>query len=186
MYAFTAAFLLAISNLGSLRDLFYLPPDFDLYQIVTNFITDTLTGWFGEQSAATLMTGLFWALLGGLIYIVIWIGLNFTIELQNDLVVTRYRHPKGVDTLSPLKHFVLLSIYRSFVGVITIMYVAWLLWQQLPPWLNELGLLTTYWKTPDYMLRFATGILGHMLALHVLVILVRLLLLRKRVLDDDL
>lgn len=183
-YATLAAVTLAVSNIGVVKNLFMLEGDFNIYHLALESLEGLLTALVGQQVAANIVTGVFWGIVGMLIYVFLWLSGNFSKEIGNDLAATTYIHSKGVDTFSPLKHFVFRIIFQICIAVVLVFYINLLVRVLLPLWTTEYSSLAPNWPNLRYIRDAILAFISQILGLHIFTVLVRLLTLRKRVFGD--
>lgn len=183
---FVVAVSLALSSLSSsLRELLFTPNDFNFSDSILTTINDMLSRLVGDLAARNIVVAVFWGMVGLLVYIFVWLGINYSTELGNDLAYTKYVHPKGVDVSSPLKDFLSKSLFRLCSGLVLFIYALTLVGVLLP---LAGGL---YYQSGE--LFFSISSITHILSataitfvsLHVLIILVRLITLRKRIFGEN-
>ncbi len=184
VYVLMALALLAISNFNFISDFLLIPADFSFKEALLGSLENLLAELVGTQMAATLITGIFWGIVGMLVYVFIWLFGNFSTELSNDLAITKYVHPRGSDTYSPLKGLVFRLLFHIFTIVILLVYINVLITVFLPLWTTRYSGLIDLWPQQEAIIRASLAILSQVLALHILTIFVRLLLFRKRVFGD--
>lgn len=181
MYFCLAIVTLLTINTQAVRSFLLIPDDFSLQTALLGSIEHWLAGIIGEQLAATLITGLFWGLIGIIVYFLIRVFGNFSNELGSDLVITRYMHPRGDDTYSPLKALMLRIFFHVVIAACMVLYINFFISQLLPLISDTLSGITAHWNNASYLYAAGKIVVIEMLSLHILVVFVRLLLLRKRV-----
>jgi len=181
-----ATIILALSSLSDyVRNLLLTPSNFNFSDSVLTTINDMLSQLIGDLAARNLVVVVFWGIIGLLVYIFVWLGINFSTELGNDLAYTKYVHPKGVDVSSPLRDFLSKSLFRACSGIVLFFYA-----------LTMVGVLIPLASGLFYQageLFFSIASLLHILmavgitiiSLHTLIIFVRLVTLRKRIFGED-
>ncbi|MEK7602864.1 MAG: hypothetical protein AAB459_01290 [Patescibacteria group bacterium] len=178
--------LLAFSSLSSyVRELLFTPKDFNFSDSVLTTINDMLSQLVGDLAARNLVVVVFWGMIGLMVYIFVWLGINFSTEFGNDLAYTKYLHPKGVDVSSPLRNFLSKAIFRFCSGIVLFIYTLTLVGVLIP---LAGGL---FYQAGE--LFFSISALVHILmgsgitfiGLHTLIIFVRLLTLRKRIFGEN-
>lgn len=172
---------IALTNTSFIQDYFLVPDDFSLRTAVLGSFENMLTELVGARAAATLVTAIFWALVGVLIYLLLWLMGNFSTELTNDLAVTKYIHPRGSDTYSPLKALMFRIIYHSLLIILLLFYLSFLVQTLLPFLSSRYEGVTKFWGQTDAMLGLFWAGLCQFVAMHIMIIIIRLLLFRKRV-----
>lgn len=183
IYLFVAISTLFISNVSFVRDFIYAPTDFSLWAIILDSINSLLDRFVGEGTARTVVVIVFWALVGLLVYSIIWIISNFSDELGNDLAMTKYVHPRNVDTTSPLRDFISRTLFRVAVLVLLVLYAV-LFWQALLPFcMDQFRQALDAWPTLASFKAALIGIAAQVITLHIFVVFARLLFLKKRIFD---
>lgn len=186
VYALLALITLALSNIDFITEFLLLPPDFSLKTAVLGSVEELLAQLFGQRTAATLITGIFWGVVGMIVYVLIWLFGNFSTELSNDLALSRFMHPRGADTYSPLKGFLFRLIFQFFIGVLVVIYLNLLITVMLPVWATRYNIAVDMWPHAGSIWVILLTLATQVLALHLLTVLFRLLLLRKRIFFSDL
>lgn len=181
IYILLALATLGVSNIEAINQFFFLSSDVGFKEAILGSLETLLKTILGEETAATLVTGLFWGVVGMAVYVFIWLFGNFSTELSNDLAITRFMHPRGADTYEPLKALLLRLVFHVFVAILLVIYGNLLITVLLPIWTNEYANLYDFWPQTDYIQAALKAFVTQLLGLHIVVILVRLLLLRKRV-----
>ncbi len=140
-----------------------------------------LTGLIGAHASATLITATFWAMVGILVYLALWLFGNFSNVLSNDIVMTKYMHPRGDDTYFPLKRLLLRILFHTAMAVLFVLYINFFIGQLLPFFSDSFNGIPSHWSDISFLLTAGKVMLIEVFALHIFVVLSRLLLLRKRV-----
>lgn len=65
---------------------------------------------------------LFWAIVGCLIYVLIWLSQNFLINIRNDVVSDKYMHPKSYESTSYWQGVIAHKIFFGAVIVTFLLY----------------------------------------------------------------
>lgn len=170
-----------VINTEFIRSYLLVPENFSLQTALLGSLERALTGLVGGRAAATIITAGFWSLIGILVYMILKLFGNFSSELGNDLVVTRYMHPRGDDTYSPIKSLLLKIMVHVFMAAVFVLYINFFIGQLMPFISSSLAGLPAHWSELTYLLAVGKIIIIEIFALHVFVVLSRLLLLRKRV-----
>lgn len=181
VYAFISAITFAISNLAFFRQSLFLPTQFNLYHDVINSISQLIERAVGERIAGSLSLGIFWGLVGMIVYVVIWLIQNFSTELSNDLAMTKYVYPRGADPESSLRNFISLTVFRLIIFVLFVFYINLVVRVLFLHWLNVYQNLLHHWLQSGYLFRALVALLTQMIILHGFVVFTRLLFLRKRI-----
>lgn len=183
IYLFVAISTLFISNVSFVRDFIFAPSDFSLWTVILDSINSLLDRFVGEGTARTVVVIVFWALVGLLVYAVIWVLSNFSDELGNDLALTKYVHPRNVDTSSPLRDFISRTLFRIAIFVLLVFYAV-IFWQALLPFcMDQFRQALGAWPTLESFKAALIGVAVQVITLHVFIVFARLLFLKKRIFD---
>ena len=172
---------LAVSNSVLFRDIIFVPQDFQIKTAALDSLSTLIEAVFGDQIARSGVVAIFWALVGLFVYILIWLGLNFSNELGNDLAVTKYVHPRNIDTHSPLRDLISKIIFQVVALFVLIFYINLMVGTLLPYIGGMFKTAVEQWPSAISTKYAIYGLLVELLVLHVFVVLVRVLTLRKRV-----
>ncbi len=181
IYVILAAMTIVALNSDFIRSYLLIPDSFSLQTALLGSLEDYLADLIGTKMAATVITGTFWALVGVIVYAVLRIFGNFSSELSNDLVVTKYMHPQGDDTYYPLKRLLLRVVFHILMAILVVVYINLFIGQFLPYLSGSLAGISVNWNDIPSLLEIAKIVLIEIAALHLFVILTRLLVLRRRV-----
>lgn len=181
VYTFIAVMTFALSNLSVFKKSLFLPSHFSPYHDVINSISGLVERVFGERIAGSLSLGIFWGLVGMVVYVLIWLLQNFSTELSNDLAMTKYVVPRGGDPESPLRDFISTTVFRVLTVILLIFYTSLVFKVLLPRQLSAYQGLLLNWPDSHYFIKAFIAIIGQMLTLHGFVVFARLILLRKRI-----
>lgn len=184
LYVLVAGITVAFGNIETLRAFFYISDQIGFRTAILGSLDNLLAQVLGEQAAFTLVTAAFWGVIGMSVYVLIWLLGNFSTELSNDLIIRKFMHPRGADTYEPLKWLILKLVFHIFVILLMVFYLHLFVTVLLPGWMNQYAELVRYWPSSEHIYGFLKTFLSQMLGLHVIVVLCRLLLLRKRVFDS--
>lgn len=181
IYGSLAILSIFISNANVVNNFLYTPSDFHLSSSILNSINSLLQRFVGDHIARAGVVAFFWALIGLLAYLFIWVVMNFSNELGNDLAIKRYTHPSGVDTSSPLRTFLSRSLFRLLVFIFLVFFLYILIVVILPICGGLFKEAGSFWPK---LRAFKLGLIGvatELVALHLFTVFLRLMLLRKRV-----
>lgn len=181
LYTVLALITLAVSNIDFISEFLLIPPEFSLKTAILGSLEEFIARLIGEEMAATLITGIFWGIVGMAVYVLIWLLGNFSTEFTNDLTLSKYMHPKGVDRYSPLKRLLLRVIFHLFIGLCIIIYINLLIAVMLPMWAARYSAAIDVWPELAGVGTILWTVITQILVLHFLTVLFRLLLLRKRI-----
>ncbi len=180
-YTVLSAITLVASNAAAIRNFLYTPGNLNLGTSILDSISNLVTRFLGDGVGRSAVVAIFWALVGLLAYVVIWTVINFSSELSNDLALEKYIHPKGVDTTVPLKTFVSRTAMRVATIIFLIFYINGMV-KPLAPYAGGLYYQATQlWPKAGAFKYGLEGFLVEIAALHVLTLLIRFVLLKKRV-----
>ncbi len=184
VYIFITFFTAILCSQDFVNSLFFVSGDFNPIRSGIGSINGLLEGIVGERVAGSLSLGIFWGTVGLVVNLLWWLGANFSTELNNDLVYSKYVHPKDINPRSQLRDFIIRTAIRTGVAVIAIVYTNFVLSQWLPRISSEYASVFEDW---DYTSRWSVlipVILSQILLLHIFVVLTRIILLRKQIFND--
>lgn len=177
LYAFLAGLTIILNQFEAIQHFLQIPHNVELGRIFALWLDQFLSGAIGESRTQTLVVGLFWAVVGLVVYAFLRGLARLAVELDDDLSIQGYVWPKGTDRFLPLKLFLEQAAFRlvAIVGFVLLVFgpVAALL--RGPVFVDFLG--------PDKTIQFIVWFVAGMLTWHALVILARLLVLRARLFD---
>ncbi len=181
IYILITLITVVVFNTDFIRDFLLVPENFSLQTALLGSVEKWLAKLVGENIAATLITGIFWAIVGIAVYFALRVFGNFSQVLGNDLMVTRYMHPRGDDTYSPLKALFLRIVFHVIFAIVFVLYINFFINRLLSYFSDNLAGIPFNWSDASNLLSLGKIILVEIAALHIFVVLTRLLLLRKRV-----
>lgn len=185
VYFFLSVATMALSSQSFLKSWLYVPKDFNIFREVLHSIDSFLPRILGERIGGSLSLGIFWGFIGMIVYLIIWLFMNFSTELNNELVLSKYVHPTNTAPQPHVRQFIAKLVFRMFVLVIMVFYINLILGSLLPFFGTKYRLVIAEWSKHNYLVStLLLTIAGQMLSLHAITVLVRLLLLRKRVFDN--
>ncbi len=169
-----ASLLLILHYVKVIQEYLGLPRDFEFSSIIKNGMDTLLNSTLGQGRTEAFVVGFFWALVGLAVYVFLKGIAKAMFDLGDGIDQRGYVWPKGSNRYGPLKQA---AERAGFQFVIFIVIVIWLL-QPLarlmdgPVFVDVIGgssvMLYSVWFAMTFV------------ALHVLVVLVRLLLLKPR------
>ncbi len=175
---------MALSSQAFLKNWLYIPEDYNFLKTMLHSIDSFLPRILGERIGGSLSLGVFWGFIGMLVYLAIWLFMNFSTELNNELVLSKYVHPRNTAPQPHLGQFIAKLIFRIFVVLLSVFYINVLISSLLPFFGSKYRAVTMEWPRQNYMVfTLLFTLMGQMLAFHIITVLVRLLVLRKRVFD---
>lgn len=154
--------------------------DFNPIRAGVGYIDLLLRQFVGDKIAGSLSLGLFWGLVGVIVNVIWWLWSSFSTELNNDLVFSRYVHPKNTDPKSQLKAFIERSVVRAVVAIVGLLYVNYVVSSGWPSISNRFAEILRDWELGAQWGALIITALAEILMFHMLVVLTRLVLLRKR------
>lgn len=175
------ALTITVSNASFFRDLVYLPKTFELKSAVLDSFNNLLVRLVGDSIARSAVVAIFWAVVGLIVYIFIWLSINVSSEIGNDLATTKYMHPRNVDTHSPLRNFLSRISFQFGALFVFVAYANLAIGVLLPYSGGLLRATMREWPSTQAIEYAVLGIVGELVVLHVFVILIRALVLRKRI-----
>lgn len=183
LYIFIAVVTLAASSMDVVRSLLFVSGDFNPIRSGIASVDALLQHFVGEKVAGSLSLGIFWAIVGLIVNVLWWIGSNFSTELSNDLVFSKYVHPRDTDPRAHLREFVQRTVIRTTVAIIAIVYINFYFSQGLPRVTANYADVINKWSTYKDIKTIIFTSLAQIVMLHVFVVLTRLILLRKQIFD---
>lgn len=169
------------SNFHVIEQFFELTDDFDIRKIILSAISSGLEFLIGRNVSATLATGIFWGFFGIIIYAIFRSVSNFSGEISSDLASRNYIQPKGSDPDGALKSFVKRSAFRLVCAIALAFYLNFLVQIFLPFLTDNYAPLLQQWSELTIIRNALFMIVLEIAALHIIAILSRLVLLRRRV-----
>ncbi len=181
LYLFIALMTVFLSNLSVINEFLFASGDFNPIRAGIDSVGFLLEKIVGEKVAGSLSLGFFWGLVGLLVNVIWWVGSNFSTELNNDLVFSRYVHPKYYDPKSPLREFVRRTLVRTATALVFIFYMNFFIREAVPHITTKFYQIISNWDTSPAIGSLLLYVFLEVLLLHLIVILTRLILLRKQV-----
>lgn len=183
---YVAIILLTIflSSQDLIDQILFSTGDFNPIRYGIGTIDGLLRNFVGERVAASLSLAVFWGLIGLIVNIFWWIGSSFSTELNNDLVYSRYVHPQDIDPSSQLRELVKKTVIRTTVAFVGLGYFNYFLSSGMPGLTKRYTIVTQEWNISRQFYLLITTIALEFLMLHLFVVLVRLVLLRKKIAID--
>ena len=181
-YLFLSGLTLVLSSLAFFRTFVYAPSEFTLKELTLGTVSGLLERYVGNQITRSGVVIIFWGMVGLLVYMSIWLLMNFSDELGNDLAITKYIHPRNVDTSSPLRDFLSKTFFRVAVFIFLLFYLNFFLSILLPTSIVFYRSAVSNWPQLRCFIDGGIGLSIQLIALHIFTVLIRLLFLRKQVL----
>lgn len=170
-----------LSNITNLQRLSEYSGDLDIRGRSLNFLDSFLVQLLGEQVASALVNGIFWALVGLVTYLLVVVIGKFFSEVGEDLEISQYKHPTGADRFSRLKHFTFVCLERIAAVVVLVLFLKFTAHLFFNQWIKVYEDFVSAWPpNQTELIGLAGAVVAHFLALHGIVIVVRLILLRRR------
>ncbi len=183
VYLFLSLCTFALSSQAFLKSWLYVPKDYSFFAEILRSIDTLLPKLLGERIGSSLPLGVFWGAIGMVVYVMIWIFSNFSTELNNELVLSKYVHPRNIRPQPHVRQFITKTIFRIFIGILFILYANICFRVLFPLWASYYQQVIANWGSQHLYNMFIWSLLGQMLTLHGFTIFTRLFLLRKRVFD---
>jgi hypothetical protein len=176
-------FTLVVSNVSFVRTYIGAPSGFQFRDATLGSINSVLEQFAGGGVTRSGVVIIFWALVGLVVYALIWLLINFSTELGNDVALTKYAHPRNVDTSSPLRDFISRTIFRVAVFAVLLFYLIFF-WNSILPHCVDLFRTTIEdWPEVSAFISAAVGLIIEFISLHFFVVLLRMLLLKRRLVN---
>lgn len=169
------------SNFHVVEQFFELTDDFDIRRIILNLISSGLESLIGTKVSATLVTAVFWLIFGIIIYTIFWFVGSFSSELTGDIASRKYIHPRGTNPDDALKSFARRSVFRLISAVALTFYLNFLIHILFPFIASNYQDLLQRWTELAFIRNGLLLLVLEIAALHIIAILSRLVLLRRRV-----
>jgi hypothetical protein len=181
IYLFITFFTIFLCSQDFINSLLFASGDFNPMRAGIASIDGLLTHVVGERVAGSLSLAIFWGTIGLLVNVLWWLGSNFSTELNNDLVFSKYIHPKGSDPQSQLREFIERTAIRTVVAIIGIVYTNFIISQTLPRLTTRYANILKHWDFASKWQSLLLAVVIEILVLHGFVVLTRIILLRKQV-----
>lgn len=181
IYVFITLVTLFLSGQEYIKQSLFVSGDFNPIQAGISSIDLLLQNVVGEKVAGSLSLAIFWGLVGLGVNLIWWVGSNFSTELTNDLVFSKYVHPKDADPKTPLREFIEKTAFRTIAALIAIVYTNLYISDFLPRITTRMSYFIENWSTSKDWASLILAILSQIFLLHIFTILFRLVLLRKQI-----
>lgn len=171
LYTFFSGLIIILNQFDAIKRYLQLPEDFQFVGLVMAWLDRTLTSSIGQGRTEVIVVGLFWAIVGLGVYLILGGVARFLTELSQGLDERRYLWPQGTNRNARLKETAQRIILRvaAFVGLIVVIF---------GPLLKLVG--GTFKVGSSSPLQYIIWFAAVWLVLHVCVILLRLMMLRPR------
>lgn len=181
VYLFIVLFTALLCSQDFINGLLFSTGDFNPIRAGIASIDGLLQHFLGEKVAGGLSLGFFWGIVGLAVNLLWWLGNNFSTELNNDLVFSRYVHPRDTDPNSQLRELIIRTAVRTVTAIIGLNYLNYVLSQGLPSITNRFADIFNNWSETSQWKTLAFTIFYEVIMLHGFVVLTRIILLRKQV-----
>lgn len=181
IYLFITFFTIFLCSQDFINGLLFASGDFNPIRAAVASIDSLLTHVVGEKIAGSLSLAIFWGIVGLAVNVLWWLGSNFSTELNNDLVFSKYVHPKGTDPRLQLREFIERTVIRTVVAIIAVVYTNFVISQTLPRLTARYADILKHWSFGAKWQSLLFAIIIEVLILHGFVVLTRVILLRKQV-----
>ncbi len=185
VYVMLTALTIFLCSQDFIDSILFATGDFNPLRYGISLVDYGLQRLVGERIAGSLSLAIFWGLVGLLVNLLWWVWSTFSTELNNDLVYSRYVHPKDTDPKAQLNDFIKRTVIRTSVAVIGIVYLNFVVSSGWPRVSNAFADIMRGWSGNADVLLLTLTALGEILMLHFMVIITRLVVLRKRVFDPS-
>lgn len=185
VYLFITFFTIILCSQDIINNLLFASGDFNPIRAGIAGIDSLLQYFLGEKIAGSLSLAIFWGMVGLIVNLLWWLGSNFSTELNNDLVYSKYVHPQDTDPKSQLREFIEKTVIRTTVAVIALIYANFFVSQGLPGIATRYADIISSWDFATQIVPMLTTIFFELLMLHAFVVLARMILLRKQILNSN-
>ncbi len=182
-YIFITFFTAILCSQDFINSFLFAQHDFNPIRGAISYLDLGLQKIVGEKIAGGLSLGIFWGAVGLLVNIFWWLGSSFSTELNNDLVFSKYVHPKDADPNAPLREFITRTVIRALAGIAGLLYLNFVISSGLPTIANRFADIFALWDWGLQWQNLVVTILLEMLMLHGIVVLTRVALLRRQAID---
>jgi hypothetical protein len=175
-YVSIMAFIIVLQQFDSIRQYLQLPK-LDFLETSTRWLEQFLNATIGQTSTATLVVGLFWAVVGLGVYIFLRGIARFLGELGEGIEDRGNLWPRGVDRNRPLVEAAERTVSRvmAFFGLMIVIFGPLTTVLSGPIWTQFLG--------PNQIVQILFWFPAGVLTMHLAVVLVRLIVFKARLLD---
>ncbi len=183
LYVFITGLTIVLSSLDQVKSALFVTGDLNPIRLGIESIDILLQNFVGERVAGSLSLAIFWGSVGLIVNLIWWLGSNFSTELSNDLVFSKYVHPKDTDPKSQLYAFIERTVLRTIIAIIGILFLNFFIQQGLPHTTTNYARVISEWNREKLFGLAIVTILLEILMLHFFVILARLILLKKQIFE---
>lgn len=184
VYVMVVALTVFLSSQDFIDKILFATGDFNPIRSGIGSVDFLLTRLIGEKLSGSLSLAVFWGAVGLIVNLLWWLGSNFSSELNNNLVYSKYVHPKDVNAQAQLQDFIKRTAIRTTVAVIGLVYGNYVISSGLPGIAERFSDITGNWDIAPNWGSLILTIALELLMLHMVVVLTRVVLLRKKVIND--
>jgi len=174
---FLSGMAIILNQFDFIKNQLQLPHNLQFGRMIAHWVDNLLTNTISQSRTETLVVGLFWAVVGLVVYLFLHGLARFILELDDDLDARRYVWPKGTDRYRPLRILTEQAAFRVVAIIILGIVIA--------------GPLASVIRGPiliDFIgtnkpLQYVVWFIGGLVVWHLVAILLRLIALRARVFD---
>lgn len=183
LYGLLIILTIIVSNVGQVQSWFYAaqPESITISNIVIKPLDNLLNYAFGDKSGY-IAFALFWLIVGLVVFYGFMVARNFSSELMSDAAADKYIVPVGTDKYARLRAFLIRTGVQLAALVLLIIYIMLLVRSFFPYWVHAYTDIIS--KLPSQIWPMLLAIVSELIMIHIMVVLVRLLFLRKRVLGE--
>ncbi len=185
-YFFFALVTVFAANAKIISQYLYAPPDLNIWREAMRILDDFLARALGLELAAHVVVGVFWGMIGVLVYFLYLAGRSFSAEIGNSLAETSYIRPAGTDKRAPVKEFLFRLVLRAVVLGALFYFGNLFITVLLPYWVEVYQEPFNHESAPSRLIQPTAAFIGQILAMHAFVVLFRLLFMRKRIFGGEL
>lgn len=175
LYVSVMAFVIVLQQFDSIRQYLQLP-SFHFMEVFSLWLERFLTATIGESSTATLVVGLFWAVVGLGVYIFLRGIARFLTELGEGVEDRGNLWPRGVDRNRPLVEAAerIVSRIFAFFGLMILVLGPLPAVLSGPIWVDFIG--------PSKLVQILFWLPAGILTMHACVVMLRFVVFRARLL----
>jgi hypothetical protein len=174
---FLSGLVIVLNQFAVIKSELQLPQNLQFGRMIAKWVDNLLTNTISQARTEILVVGLFWAIVGLVVYMFLHGLARFILELDDDLDARRYVWPKGTDRYRPLRILAEQAAFRLVALIILGIVIAGPLSAVIrgPIFADFLG--------PSKPLQYVVWFIGSVAVWHLVAILLRLIALRARVFD---
>ncbi len=170
-----------VANIRAFRSSFLLPENFQVKKAIFDNI-DNLLNLLTFHKTDVVVTAVFWAFIGLVVFLLFTVVLTFSSEFTNELGTRRYIYPKGANRNFIFRAY-LQSMLLRLVALCLLLFYTFVVFGALMPWV-----LSHYVMQGGFNYSYIITVLGilllEILMLHFFAILGRIIFLKKRIFGD--